>query len=317
MAAVYNVYYHDDLDGHCAGAVFKYLHSSADASFNMHAIQYNYNFDSVFGQLISSDSQEDKNVVFLDFCPARNDLDALLNAGVKVTVVDHHVSKNWILEYKDKMPVYFDDSGTTSGCMLAWTSFAKDGQPVPPSVYATAMWDTWQHDKDPRIVPWHDGCELLITDPATEDGYAFWENTFENSVDMPENMTDEQRAARMQWDTVMQVINMGTIIGMYKSCRADSLTNSLHDMIISGKKFLMLNSKLSNSYEFPAVIDDSYFGHGWYWWTGKEWIFSLRSEGKNDLTSIPGVEGHKNAAGFHVHNFQDAKNYLRCAGENS
>lgn len=300
------LYHHNDLDGHCSAAIYKYrAEKDGDSSLILREINYGYKYEEAFGDLTKDDE-----VVFVDFCPEKEDYDKLVATVNKVTVYDHHKSRSWINTEGN----FFDDSKAAS--MIVWEALFPE-QPLPPSVYATSMWDTWQHDADPRIVPWHDGCQLLITDPATEDGYAFWENTFENTAPIPENMTEEERAARMQWDTVMQVINMGMIVSMYKSCKAEANQKNLHDMTIDGKKFLMLNTKLSDSYEFPPVIDDSYFGYGWYWWTGSEWIFNLRSKGDNDLTSIPGVGGHKNAAGFHMYNFPDASIYLKVEDESN
>lgn len=314
------VFYHDDADGHCAAAVYKYAMDSNETpiELDLHAINYGYTYAD-----ISEDMEDVSCVVFVDFCPEEKDLQALIETGKDIKVFDHHASHVWAKEYdntgvkgrKQKITVYF--SSIESGCELVWNTLLGDTK-MPPAVWMTGRYDMWDHTADERIVPFMTGMKLIITDPSTEDGYEFWKACFETIDTLPANAPAEERAKRMKWDVVLQLINMGNVAHMYRIGLAEERERTVHDMVIEGKKFLMVNSNLSDSYDFPVQkLDESYFGFGWYYWNGKEWHFSMRSEGDKDLTAIAGIQGHKNAAGFAMHGFKDPEIYMRAAYESN
>lgn len=313
------VFYHEDADGHCAAAVFKYSceQSGQNEELDLRAINHGYDADKMFGDL-----ETGARLVFLDFCPPEEDLKALHDKGFPIVVVDHHKSSEWAKDYdttgtntKPYIRVYH--SIYQSGCEITWGTFMGEAK-MPPAVWMTGRYDVWDHQADERIVPFITGMKLIITDPVTEDGYEFWKACFETIDTLPADAPDEERAKRMKWDVVLQLINMGNVAHMYRLGLAEERERNVHDMVIEGKKFLMVNSKLSDSYDFPMQkLDDSYFGFGWYYWDGKEWHFSMRSEGDNDLTTVAGIRGHKNAAGFTMYGFQDPSIYLKAANESN
>lgn len=316
------VFYHDDADGHCAGAIYKFHHEQTPEAERtteliMSTIQYGYDSAKTFPV-----EEQSVHYVFLDFCPKREDVQMLHDRGHTIVIIDHHKSSEWVKELDTtgkKDPVYIRVYHTLfqSGCELTWDTL-MDGKKLPPAVWMTGRWDMWDHKADERIVPFVTGMRLILTDPATEDGYEFWKACFDTLDCLPADAPEEEKAKRMHWDVVMQLINMGQVAQMYRSAIAEDRIDNLHDMVIGGKKFLMLNADLKDSYDFPVYkVTDDYFGYGWYKWSGNLWKFSLRSTGENDLTSIEGVGGHKNAAGFAMFGFQDPSIYLKAAHESN
>lgn len=301
------VFYHDDFDGHCAAAVYKFSTEldKEDVELVLTPIQYGYDPEKTFGELTKED-----HVVFLDFCPERDDFSTIADLCY-VTVIDHHSSRSWVKDFEDKKGVHVSFDTSKAGCELTWNfCFNTTERPMPPAVWMVGRYDVWDHS-DQRVVPFVTGLNLLITDPATEDGYEFWKACFETVDCLPVDAPLEEKAKRMQWDAVMQVLNMGQIAHMYRCGLAEDREKSLHDMTIDGHKFLMLNSKLSDSYDFPThKVTDDYFGYGWYYWDGSKWKFSLRSDNGNDLTTVEGVNGHPGAAGLAMDEFKDPYMFL-------
>ena len=80
------VFYHEDADGHCAAAVFKYS-CDQNEELDLRSINYGYDSDKMFGDL-----EAGARLVFLDFCPTEEDLKALHDKGFPIVVVDHHKS---------------------------------------------------------------------------------------------------------------------------------------------------------------------------------------------------------------------------------
>lgn len=70
------VFYHEDADGHCAAAVFKYS-CDQNEELDLRSINYGYDSNKMFGDL-----ETGARLVFLDFCPTEEDLKALHDKGI-------------------------------------------------------------------------------------------------------------------------------------------------------------------------------------------------------------------------------------------
>lgn len=306
------VFYHHDADGHCAGALWKYHNESLGdkaKSLVMHEISYGYNYDETLAPFVGA---EGHRFVFLDFCPTKEDF-AKIKGHNPMIVIDHHATSEWAkaeeVSLKEANSVQVYHKIGVGGCELTWQTLFDDTLRVPPAVWMVGRYDVWDHSVDKRIVPFVTGLTLLITDPAEEDGYSFWKACFETFDTLPATATPEERAKRMKWDVVMQVLNMGITAHMYREASAERLSKHLHEMTLCGKKLIMLNADLKDTYDFPYVedLESRYYGLGWYYWTGKKWNVSLRTTTEdNDVSAIAktfGGGGHKGAAGFSNDNF--------------
>lgn len=145
------VFYHEDADGHCAAAVFKYS-CDQNEELDLRSINYGYDSDKMFGDL-----EAGARLVFLDFCPTEEDLKALHDKGFPIVVVDHHKSSVWAKDYdttgtdtKPYIRVYH--SIYQSGCEITWGTFMGEAK-MPPAVWMTGRYDVWDHQADERIVP--------------------------------------------------------------------------------------------------------------------------------------------------------------------
>ena len=301
------VFYHDDADGHCAGAVWKYHNevSETGKSLVMKTIQYGYDFEETLAPFVGA---EGLRLVFLDFCPTKGDLEKLKGQN-EVVIIDHHTTSEWAKEEgiertpKTPLPLRVYHKIGVSGCELTWQTLFDDRRTTPPAVWMVGRYDVWDHSADNRIVPFVTGLTLLITDPAEDDGYSFWKACFETLDCLGPDASPEKRAERMRWDVVLQVLNMGITAHLYREAVADELKKVAHEVTILDKKYLMINSHLDSMYDFPKVenLEKDYYGWGWYYFDGKKWKVSLRTADDRDVSTVAsslGGGGHKGAAGF-------------------
>lgn len=304
------VMYHNDLDGHCSGAIVKYFLTQATHNTDPIMLEVQYGMDlSVKGLCTKLDMTEADltkvvdQMYIVDFCPTRAELEDILATGLKVYVFDHHVSHDWLKDTTgSNIAVDFDT--TKAASEITWSGLFPEMN-APTSVMLTSLYDIWNHE-NPNVVPWNYGCGLVITDPATTDGFDFWKATFEHDIELNAfDTTAERRAELMSWSAVAQIVNMGQVIVLYKQGLKERNTKAAFDFYIDGKLFRTVNSRLQDSYEAPDLpTDKDYYGICWYYYDGTNYKFSLRSFDKDhDLTEIAerfGGGGHTQAAGFSI-----------------
>lgn len=287
-------FHHNDLDGHCGGAVVKYFKPEAQ----MVEMAYGYKPEVIFDVV-----NENDEVIFVDFSPSVEDMQKLVHQmNCEVVWLDHHITAIENLKEYDFLKGLRDD--TKAGCELAWEYYAEKMQPTAPEgveykepfiVHLLGRYDVWDH-ADHNAILAHYGMSLFETAPSSEDSMEMWKELFEDNG---------------EWDAenpfscppTRHVLSLGEIIWTYRMQHAQYLMKHTCEMEWEGYRWLVLNGFTEDSYTFDSKFDsEKHDGTMWFYWSPKNgtWKFSLRSP-KVDLTAIARKYdggGHAGAVGF-------------------
>lgn len=271
------VFYHDDLDGHCAGAIVRYKFFQELNDSDMISINYGYSFPW--------DVLEDGETVYMvDFALQPFDQMVELSKRVDLVWIDHHVSaiedaKNF--EFVVPGLARIDDG---AGCALTW-QYLNPGLDMPLSVDLTSLWDTWMHDVW-DTVPFFYGMQVENTDP--KDNFQLWFDLFDN------------RSCGLLDD----IIDYGQMIALYVKKENERFARSCaFDIQFEGMTWIAANANQVNSKLFDSVYDPAeYHGMLSFGWKGSFWTVSLYTDRDDVDVSVIckkyGGGGHKGAGGF-------------------
>lgn len=306
-------FYHNDLDGHCAGAIVKRAHPEAI----MHEIAYGYDFQENVLDVLAPSSNTIE-VVIVDFRFVAEEILELLSTYCdKITWIDHHASsieeEKHLFTKAAKEGISLEGLTTVlevgkSGCELAWEYYnpykpiyqlcKRNPAAMPRAVRLIGRWDVWDHS-DPRTIPFNEGLSISWdTDPAKD--MEAWDAMFADQLATP-------HSAGTIVDMILSVghsANKGKI-------RYDDFINRaayyLPDW--NGKRTVAINAICKDSYVIDE--DDERFAKYkpevlvWYYQTPKgAWKYSLRSYPGTDTVvseiakNYCGGGGHASSAGF-------------------
>lgn len=290
-------FYHNDQDGHCAGAIVKMKYPDAV----MHEINYGYDLKKdVLDKLGYEGGKqiEDVEIYIVDFSFKRADTDLLIDLYAEpMTILDHHQSA--LEQIGDMVPG--DVAGiidtSKAGAQLTWEYLYPD-KPLPLAVYYVSKWDIWDHS-DPRTIPFCRGLQLTeSTDPANEQAMIMWKELFDN------NREGDNR----RWNALDQVMNLG-VIGEAMKAQYDFkiAKNAYYIPDWNGYRTVALNSYVLDSY---CIFE---YSHKWeeldpqvlvwyYQCPDGKWLHSIRSYPGTDtdvkvIAEQFGGGGHIGAAG--------------------
>lgn len=297
------VFYHNDLDGHCAAFWCTFIPESKKEYFEI-----NYNKPFPIGKILPNET-----VYIVDFSISPEEMIDLLEITPNVVWIDHH--KSSIDKYKNfrndiagiryetknddeikKEPNYIN----AAGCALTYiylNIMTNQGKLkneknidlniksmysyVPLFTKLISDWDTWSL-KLPQTKPFVIGCEIYNTNPES----TFW-------LDL---MNNEQRM-------VNKIVDEGKICIAYRDgWSKDFLKSYGFEVNFEGYKCFAANLGKCNSDYFKSIGGtDKYDILLPFIFDGKNWSVSLYSKDKVDVSEIAkkyGGGGHKNAAGF-------------------
>ena len=286
-------FYHNDLDGHCAGAIVKLVHPDCE----MHEINYGYDFNNdVLGHIKSNAC----DIFVVDFSFSPKEFDLLINEGHTVTWIDHHftaidkVTPDVMDNYDKLEGIWQTDK---AGCELTWGYF-HENEAMPMAVYYVGRWDVWDH-RNPSTIPFHRGMTMLETDPANPDAIEGWRQLFDNN----------RSGKNKDWNLFDQVMNLGLISEKMKAEYDKYIAkNAYYVKDWVGYRTVALNSKVYDSYcifEYDGVFE--VFDPEvlvWYYQTPDgNWLYQLRSypgttTDVSQIAKANGGGGHVGAAGF-------------------
>ena len=289
-------FYHNDMDGHCAGAIVKMKHPDAE----MHEINYGYDFtDDVLAAVGTAHDEEDNIIIVVDFSFKPEEFEQLVKDGWAVIWCDHHETA---ITAAAKYPAIHKDmdgncSTDKAGAQLTWEYFCA-GKPLPLAVHYVSQWDIWDHS-DPHIIPFNRGLQLTeTTDPASEQAMVMWKELFENS----------REGDNRRWNAVDQVMNIGTIGEAMKAQYDFKIAkNAYYIPDWEGYRTVALNSYVMDSYCIFEHADkweelDPQVLVWYYQCPDGKWLNSLRSYPGTDtdvrvIAERFGGGGHAGAAG--------------------
>jgi len=221
---------------------------------------------------------KDKLVYIVDFSFSESVMDQICEHAREVILIDHHKTAIealglWI---NPKCQVVFDTA--KSGCRLTWEYFNKDIQP-PDYIKFIEDRDMWKFNYN----------ETKLYCCATGVNRNF--DDFIAYLDTPTE----------------RILSDGVIIRKVETSVIEAVKSTAADVVFHGAKIKFvinpyvgviseaLNILASENEECKMALSASYLAKG------NEWLYSLRSVGDVDVSSIAkqyGGGGHKNAAGF-------------------
>lgn len=260
-------FYHDDMDGKCAGAIVNQLLPGID----LRPIQY--------GQIIPLDDVRGNLVYMVDFCLQPFDLMEELAGACGLIWIDHHKSaieeasaRNF--QCGSKLLRIGD-----AGCELAW-EYCFPGKQAPEAVRLLGRYDVWDH-ADPATLPFQYAMRTYAQPP---ESHGWWECLFK--------MHDLSR-----------YIEYGQTIQLYIQSYDVECARWAFETELDELACIALNRIRCNSQAFDTVYDpsrhDAMLAFGW---RNGQWTISLYTTRDDVDVSIiakrHGGGGHKGAAGF-------------------
>jgi oligoribonuclease NrnB/cAMP/cGMP phosphodiesterase (DHH superfamily) len=278
-------FYHNDLDGHCAGAiVYKYTKGEPFREF----IEMDYHKPFPFDQI-----QKGEKVFIVDFSlPTPEDFIKLLDITEYVWWIDHHKSaleKHASVESRLMGMRSMDQAG----CELTYLTFYGI-DPIPEVVKLIGDYDVWAFKYGSRTRNFQSGARLYNTKPDS----GIWDIW----LDIEYVPVDE--------------IEAGGIIEEYKSnFYKEYLEVWSFPVVFEGYKALCCNMGSTGSLLFESqankydIVIPCVF-------TGSVWKVSLFSSNPDidcsELAKKYGGGGHKGAAGFYVEDLPFKKAKGQC-----
>lgn len=273
-------FYHNDMDGHCAGyLVRKFTENNNPEDY----------FESDYSGLDLSTVEIGERVYIVDYSfteATMHQLLWLINYGCDVIWIDHHSSS---LDLVDKYPELRDlrgiRSSEASGAALTFMWFMDcTFDKIPKYVQLVSDYDTWAHKMTDS-----DAFKLGIDRYENDVFDSVWERLDKSSL-----MHDKDRLLR-------KIIVEGHTIKSYIDRDNESYLNSYgFESEIDGVTVYAVN-KSSNSWIFGDLIN-SYPAVVVFVFNGSRWKYSIFSSDKGaDCQKIAenhGGGGHKHAAGF-------------------
>ena len=278
-------YHSSDLDGHCSGAILKWVYKD-----KCELIPINYGDDFPW-----EDITEDEIIYMLDFSlqPFNPDMMKLLERQNTIWI-DHHISaikelKKHDMEYKKGL--LRDGIGA---CQLTW-EFLFGYKNIPYGVKLLAEYDVWNHS-NPDTLPFQFGMRLYETDPRKDK--SLWNRIFHEDK-----------------FTIDNIIEKGKTILEYQKQENEKYAKACaFETTVDGLKCIAINKMLTNSQLFESVWDgEKYDAMLAFGFRKNKWTISLYTDKEGIDVSVTakkfGGGGHKQAAGFqvegHIDNFLD------------
>lgn len=270
-------FYHNDLDGHCSGAIVR-----------MYEQKYNGIYDGVFIEsdysgLDISQVPAGETVYIVDYSFTENTvhyLYELIDRGCEIIWIDHHQSSLDLIENHPEL----DDllgirSNEASGAALTYMYlYDVSFQELPYFIMLVSDYDTWTHE-----YPDSDTFKLGMDATRNDVNDDIWDVLSEDE------------------DAVYDIIEDGEIIQKYiDNDNAEYLRCYGFEASIDGIKVYAVN-KSSNSWIFGDKINE-YDAVIAFVFNGDQYKYSLFSSkhGANcqKIAESHGGGGHKHAAGF-------------------
>lgn len=260
-------FYHDDMDGKCAGAIANQAYPGMD----LRPIQY--------GQTISLDDIRGRDVYMVDFCLQPFYLMEELAESCYLVWIDHH--KSAIETARSRGFVCHDMLIRigTAGCELSWEYFFGN-IPMPRAVHLLGRYDVWDHS-DADTLPFQYAMRTYSLPP---DAHAWWECLFEIEDLSPR-------------------VHDGQTILLYVQNHNAEYARHAFEVELDELHCIALNRMCTNSQAFDTIYDpkkhDAMLTFGW---RNGQWTVSLyATKDKIDVSVLAkkyGGGGHKGAAGF-------------------
>ena len=262
-------YHGSDLDGHCSGAIVKMKYPECELVPVDYGVGFPWN------------KVKDEDIIMVDFClQPFDDMFLLKEKANSLIWIDHHQDK--IKQYKKQ---YLRIDGLRingiAGCELTYQYFYNTFD-LPTFVSLLGRYDVWDHDADPRVMPFQLGMSRYNTLP---DNQEFWLSLFD-------------------YEKVMRIVEDGSIILEYRDKENEKYVKACaFETELEGHRCLAVNKMLTNSQIFDSIWDNAKYDFmvTFGWWNGA-WTVSIYTDKEgydgSKISKKYGGGGHKQASGF-------------------
>lgn len=272
-------FYHNDLDGHCAGALVRMYMDDDNEYYTSDDF-----IESDYRSLKIDIVEPGEEVIFVDYSfteTTEHYLRKLIDMGCDIIWIDHHISSiNLCIENTDFDALEGIRSEKYSGAALTYMYlYNVDYEMIPEYVKLVSDYDTWKLDRP---------------EPAL----------FKLGMDAQDNDVDSNI-----WDQLANlsyvkddIIKDGKIVKRYLDLDLKSYRESygFEATTQDGDIVYVVNRK-SNSWIFGELID-KYVAVVSYVFDGTQYVYSVFSSDHNfdcsEFAETYGGGGHKGAAGF-------------------
>lgn len=267
---MFHIFYHNDLDGKCAGAIMYRCAKENSYEIKLHEVDYK---DSIDLDMVKYG--DSVGIVDFSFKP---DVIEQLRKKVLIIWCDHHTTaKDYgyddLLGYRD-----FEDKGL-SGCECTW-KYCYPDKTIPHFIELIGDYDSWRMKKTPDSLLFYEGMKLIETAP---DSF-IWNELFKD-----------------EWKHLFnKICDEGKIAINYRNSYCDNVRKSYgYETKIDGIKAYATNIYMFGSQgfgekfkQYPICIA--------YIFDGTKFSVSLYSEtvDVSVIAKVFGGGGHKGAAGF-------------------
>ena len=263
-------FYHNDLDGRCAGAIVHKKARESGESCEFFPIDYKdeFPFESI---------QKDEVVYIVDFSLQKpGEFEQLLEITDNVIWIDHH--KTAIEKHGDLQVAGIREDGI-AGCVLTWHWLFPD-EKMPKAVELIGDYDVWTFKYGEDTKKFQVGMKLEDTHPQSR----LWDTLLE-------------------WDArVPLIIEQGTAALRYREGHYKDLIEAISFFTeFEGYRAVACNAALANSMLFDSV-NAGYDLMMPFYFDGSQWTVSIYTKRDDvdcsELAKKYGGGGHKQAAGF-------------------
>lgn len=266
------ILHHDDSDGYCAAAAFKYFGEKYFNDVEYHAVDYGRKLPIM---------EDNSTVYILDYSISLEELNALVERMDNVLILDHHASAlKRLLGHEN---AYIDI--TRSGAMIAFEYFRQKFGLVYHDVPEFVK---YVQDQDLGLFKLPDSVEVknyIYSIPLTiQDYYDHF------------------------WIDISYMIDRGITITHYVNTLMENAVKNAVVVVIDGHRCLMINTAILFSdlgsflFKYMEQFDCQITG-AYYRLNDESIKFSLRSNSNFDVSILAekfGGGGHKKAAGFEI-----------------
>lgn len=258
------IIHHNDLDGHCAGAIALKKFPEAEL------IEMNYGWPFPWNKI-----KQNETVIMVDFGLQPFSDMIKLATHANLIWIDHHKSA-----LEDARKCGFSVQGLRkdgkAGCELTWKYFFPD-EPTPRAVTLLGRFDVWDLEYSPLIMPFKYGMEARDTCP---DNAYLWDTLLKDDRDTHRLMED--------------ILKGGHAIEKFTQRKwATQAKDAAFEVEFDGLKCIAMNIPGYGSLPFKSVWDpkkhDAMMSFGWV--DGK-WTVGLYTDNK------PGVDVSKTAKAY-------------------
>jgi oligoribonuclease NrnB/cAMP/cGMP phosphodiesterase (DHH superfamily) len=299
------IYHSKDLDGICSGAIVQRKYPDAKM------IGWDYG-EPIPGIL---DFAGEEDVIMIDVTFPMDMIKNLVHMVKNLTIIDHHIgflkdylaafdptlkdnaesiTSNWTLDTASGF-TYIYEKGIAA-CEIGWKYLFPNEQ-LPEAVKLLSMYDTWrqneiEYDWKDHILPFQYGTRLVCN---SLDNFPKWYLSTEAKGDME----------------VYEVITEGKLIIKYQDTENEKICRNAFPQEFKGLRAICVNTTNFSSNTFNPVWDEekydimipfAYFGND----LCKASLYTTKPDiDCSALAKSKGGGGHRMAAGFETHSFDE------------